>query len=307
MTLDRDLKRIIRARMRKTGESYAAARARLLPSPPQTPPARGGTTGMYPFEQFTQRAKNVLTLAQKEAEQAGHSYMGTEHLLLGLLLDGDGLAAIALKNLGVDLAGVRQTLEQVLVRNAPIIIQQIIPTSQVKTVIETSFEEAQRNGHNYVGTEHLLMGILIEGEGIAAHVLVNLGATLEKVRAEIDSLLLQGKSGEQPTAPAKSRQVAPPLSHAAGLVIKLAGRLAEVEGAREVTAEHMQQALSHPGAQPLHDLHVRIDAAQAAARRAIEAGDTDQAKTSRELLQRLGAKFAKAEAAWVRSLRPPSG
>jgi hypothetical protein len=69
----------------------------------------------------------------------------------------------------------------------------------------------------------------------------------------------------------------------------------------------MQQALSHPGAQPLHDLHVRIDAAQAAARRAIEAGDTDQAKTSRELLQRLGAKFAKAEAAWVRSLRPPSG
>src|SRR5713101_4238112 len=141
---------------------------------------------MYPFERFTERAKKVLTLAQEEAERSHHSYIGTEHLLLGLLREGEGLAAKVLNNLGVEIGKVRQTIESVLGRNERIIIQQIIPTSRVKKVIEISFEEARRMGHNYVGTEHLLLGLLIEGEGIAAHVLEDLGATLEKVRSEIE-------------------------------------------------------------------------------------------------------------------------
>ncbi len=144
---------------------------------------------MYPFERFTERAKKVLTLAQEEAERSHHSYIGTEHLLLGLLREGEGLAAKVLNNLGVEIGKVRQTIESVLGRNERIIIQQIIPTSRVKKVIEISFEEARRMGHNYVGTEHLLLGLLIEGEGIAAHVLEDLGATLDKVRAEIERLL----------------------------------------------------------------------------------------------------------------------
>ena len=144
---------------------------------------------MYPFERFTERAKKVLTLAQEEAERSHHSYIGTEHLLLGLLREGEGLAAKVLNNLGVEIGKVRQTIESVLGRNERIIIQQIIPTSRVKKVIEISFEEARRMGHNYVGTEHLLLGLLIEGEGIAAHVLEDLGATLEKVRSEIERLL----------------------------------------------------------------------------------------------------------------------
>src|SRR5256712_4897881 len=149
----------------------------------------GGIGTLYPFERFTERAKKVLTLGQEEAERSHHSYIGTEHLLLGLLREGEGLAAKVLNNLGVEIGKVRQTIESVLGRNERIIIQQIIPTSRVKKVIEISFEEARRMGHNYVGTEHLLLGLLIEGEGIAAHVLEDLGATLEKVRAEIERLL----------------------------------------------------------------------------------------------------------------------
>jgi ATP-dependent Clp protease ATP-binding subunit ClpC len=130
----------------------------------------------------------VLRLAQEEAERSHHSYIGTEHLLLGLLREGEGLAALVLANLGVDIDGVRKVIESVLVRNQPIIIKQIIPTSRAKQVIEFSLEESRRMGQKYVGTEHVLLGLMIEGEGIAAHVLQDLGATLERVRAEIERL-----------------------------------------------------------------------------------------------------------------------
>jgi len=160
---------------------------------------------LYPFERFTERAKKVLTLAQEEAERSHHSYIGTEHLLLGLLREGEGLAAKVLNNLGVEINKVRSTIESVLGRNERIIIQQIIPTSRVKKVIEISFEEARRMGNNYVGTEHLLLGLLIEGEGIAAHVLEDLGANLEKVRSEIEKLLHEsGLEEEAKDAPKKA-------------------------------------------------------------------------------------------------------
>jgi ATP-dependent Clp protease ATP-binding subunit ClpA len=158
---------------------------------------------VYPFERFTERAKKVLTLAQEEAERSHHSYIGTEHLLLGLLREGEGLAGKVLNNLGVDINRVRQTIEFVLGRNEAIIFQQIIPTSRVKKVIEISFQEATRMGHNYVGTEHLLLGLLLEGEGIAAHVLQDLGVTLAAARSEIDRLLvlteLENPREERPT------------------------------------------------------------------------------------------------------------
>ncbi|HUZ87987.1 MAG TPA: Clp protease N-terminal domain-containing protein [Candidatus Baltobacterales bacterium] len=145
---------------------------------------------MYPFERFTERAKKVLALAQEEAEKSHHSYIGTEHVLLGLLREGDGIAAKVLNNLGVEIEKVRQTIESLLGRDKGLtVLQQIIPTSRVKKVLEISFEEARRMGHNYVGSEHLLLGLLAEGEGIAAHVLGDLGATLDKVRAEIERQL----------------------------------------------------------------------------------------------------------------------
>jgi ATP-dependent Clp protease ATP-binding subunit ClpC len=156
---------------------------------------------VFPFERFTERAKKVLALAQEEAERSHHSYIGTEHVLLGLLREGDGIAGKVLNNLGVEIEKVRQTVESLVGRDKGLtVLQQIIPTSRVKKVIELSFEEARRTGHNYVGSEHLLLGLLTEGEGIAAHVLLDLGATLGKVRAEIDRLR-QGSIVEDTEAP----------------------------------------------------------------------------------------------------------
>jgi len=140
---------------------------------------------VYPFERFTEMAKKVLTLAQEEAERSNHSYIGTEHLLLGLLRQEDGVAAKVLNSLGVEIGAVRSTIDATLGRNERLIIQQLIPTNRVKKIIEISFEEARRMGSNHVGTEHLLLGLLIEGEGIAAHVLHDLGADLDGVRAEM--------------------------------------------------------------------------------------------------------------------------
>src|SRR5260221_2244971 len=193
--------RVIVRREALPGEAPGSHRRRCQSHPARQPQGQRSKKTLYPFERFTERAKKVLTLAQEEAERSHHSYIGTEHLLLGLLREGEGLAAKVLNNLGVEIGKVRQTIESVLGRNERIIIQQIIPTSRVKKVIEISFEEARRMGHNYVGTDHLLLGLLIEGEGIAAHVLEDLGANLEKVRAEIERLLHDSATEEAEPAP----------------------------------------------------------------------------------------------------------
>ncbi|MGO8687015.1 MAG: Clp protease N-terminal domain-containing protein [Candidatus Dormibacteria bacterium] len=162
---------------------------------------------MYPFERFTEQAKKVLTLAQQEAERSHHSYIGTEHLLLGLLRQEEGIAAKALHHLGLEIGAVRSTIDSVLGRSERLMIQQIIPTTRVKKVIEIAFEEARRMGTTYVGTEHLLVGLLIEGDGIAAHVLDDLGASLDKVRGEIDRLHHEMPPESAAAAPQAGRSV----------------------------------------------------------------------------------------------------
>lgn len=153
---------------------------------------------MYPFERFNEATKRVLTLAQEEAERAHHSYIGTEHLLLGLLRERDTVASVVLDRIKVDIADVRRMVDMILAADERIVIQQIIPTSRVKTVIEISFTEARRMGDGFVGTEHILLGLLIEGEGIGAHVLNDLGANLENVKAEIDFVRKAGTIVEKP-------------------------------------------------------------------------------------------------------------
>ncbi len=143
---------------------------------------------MYPFERFTQKAKQVLVFAQQEAEKSHHSFIGSEHILLGLMREPDCQAAKVLANLGLQIDGVRAAIEALLGGDERIFVQQILPTSRVKKVIEIAFEEAKRMGSNHMDTEHLLLGLLIEGEGIAAHVLEDVGATLERVREELATL-----------------------------------------------------------------------------------------------------------------------
>jgi ATP-dependent Clp protease ATP-binding subunit ClpC len=135
---------------------------------------------VYPFERFSDDAKQVLVGAQKEAEQARHNYIGTEHLLLGLL-EVDSEARRLLHRLGVDEERARSTIRSVVVSDHRVLIDKIVPTSRVKTVIELSFAAAQREEASHVTPQHLLIGLMEEGEGIAAHVLQDLGVTLEAV------------------------------------------------------------------------------------------------------------------------------
>ncbi len=146
------------------------------------------------FEKFTERARKVLSLAQEEAQRLQHQYIGTEHLLLGLVREGEGVAAKVLNNLGVDLNKVRSAVEFILGHGDRIVLGEIGLTPRAKKVIELAVDEARRLNHHYIGTEHLLLGLVREGEGIAAGVLESLGVNLEKVRTQTIQVLSQPRS-----------------------------------------------------------------------------------------------------------------
>ena len=143
------------------------------------------------FDKFTERARKVLSLAQEEAQRFQHNYIGTEHLLLGLVREGDGVAAKVLTNLGVTLEEVRTTIESIIGRGDRIALGEIGLTPRAKKVIELAVDEARRLNHHYIGTEHLLLGLVREGEGIAAGALESLGVKLEDVRKETLKILGQ--------------------------------------------------------------------------------------------------------------------
>src|SRR5438105_2368036 len=150
------------------------------------------------FDKFTERARKVLQLAQEEAQRFNHNYIGTEHLLLGLVREGEGVAAKVLANLGVDLNKVRSAVEFIIGRGERTVTGDIGLTPRAKKVIELSVEEARRLNHNYIGTEHLLLGLVREGEGIAAGVLESLGVSLDKVRQQVNYVLNQSSTyGQQ--------------------------------------------------------------------------------------------------------------
>jgi len=142
---------------------------------------------VYPFERFTNEAKGVLTLAQAEAEQSRLAYIGTEHLVIGLIRQ-DRLGGRALLNLGQSVDGLRQAVQDVVAKSEGRVVEQIIPTSRVKTVIEMAFDEARRQNSPHVGTDHLLLAILLEGDGLGASVLAARDVTVDKVRTEIGRL-----------------------------------------------------------------------------------------------------------------------
>ena len=141
------------------------------------------------FDKFTERARRVLTLAQEEAQRFNHNYIGTEHLLLGLVREGEGVAAKVLSNLGVELNKVRSAVEFIIGRGDRLVLGEIGLTPRAKKVIELAVDEARRLNHHYIGTEHLLLGLVREGEGIAAGVLESVGVNLERVRAQTIQVL----------------------------------------------------------------------------------------------------------------------
>ncbi len=149
------------------------------------------------YERFTDRARKVMQLANQEAQRFNHEYIGTEHVLLGLIKEGSGVAANVLKNMDADLRKIRLEVEKIVQSGPPTAVPGKLPqTPRVKKVVEYAMEEARNLNHNYVGTEHILLGLLREQEGVAAQVLMNLGLKLEDVREEVLSLLGHGESVE---------------------------------------------------------------------------------------------------------------
>ncbi|MGH2712271.1 MAG: Clp protease N-terminal domain-containing protein, partial [Actinomycetota bacterium] len=141
------------------------------------------------FERFTDRARRVVVLAQEEARMLNHNYIGTEHILLGLIHEGEGVAAKALESLGISLEAVRSQVEEIIGQGQSAPTGHIPFTPRAKKVLELSLREALQLGHNYIGTEHILLGLIREGEGVAAQVLQKLGADLNRVRQQVIQLL----------------------------------------------------------------------------------------------------------------------
>ena len=146
------------------------------------------------FQRFTDRARRVVVTAQEEARMLNHTNVGTEHILLGLIHEGEGVAAKALESLGIGLDAVRQQVEEIIGQGQHMPSGHIPFTPRAKKVLELSLSEAVQLGHNYVGTEHLLLGLLREGDGVAAQVLVKRGASLNRARQQVIQLI----SGQQP-------------------------------------------------------------------------------------------------------------
>src|SRR5271169_6701978 len=195
------------------------------------------------FERFTDRARRVVVLAQEEARMLNHNYIGTEHILLGLIHEGEGVAAKSLESLGISLEGVRSQVEEIIGQGQQAPSGHIPFTPRAKKVLELSLREALQLGHNYIGTEHILLGLIREGEGVAAQVLVKLGAELTRVRQQVIQLLsgYQGKETAEAGTPSTSLvldQFGRNLTAAA-----MEGKLDPVIG-REKEIERVMQVLS---------------------------------------------------------------
>jgi ATP-dependent Clp protease ATP-binding subunit ClpA len=251
---------------------------------------------VYPFEKFTEEAKKVLTHAQEEAERGHHSYIGTEHLLLGILRQGDGSGGKALRSLSISIDEVRIKIESVLGTNERILIQQVIPTSRVKKVIELAFEESRREGHNYVDSGHLLVALMLEGEGIAAHVLMELGVTEEKAKAAVKRARKESPPDAPPTRSIADTEIETLLR------LLRTPALAKLLESRGLDVDAIVKLLANP---PEEVVRLRHFVAGTQAELEAMAGKRDYEKAARlqqgekDLLKRLAA----AEQEWLDGLR----
>ena len=197
------------------------------------------------FEKFSERARRVLSLANEEAQRFNHNYIGTEHILLGLVRETDGVAAKVLSNLGVELDKVRSAVEFIIGRGEKATSGEKGLTPRTKKVVELAVDEARRLNHNFIGTEHLLIGLLREGEGVAAGVLESLQVNLDKVRAETSRILTQSPSKSQSGSGARGQSPTPTLDQL-GIDLTVAARAGKLDPTvgREQEIQRVTQILS---------------------------------------------------------------
>jgi hypothetical protein len=218
------------------------------------------------FQRFTDRARQVVVLAQEEARRLDHNYVGTEHILLGLISEGGGVAARALESLGIGLDAVRQQVEEIIGQGQQAPSGHIPFTPRAKKVLELSLRESMQLGHTYIGTEHILLGLIREGDGVAAQVLVRLGADLNRVRQQVIQLLA-GRAAAEP-----------------GPGVDVRPEMAE------------QRAGIGPDTS---DLDEQIEAARAGKQAAIDAQDFEQAVSQRDRETQLLAAKAARQKQWA--------
>src|SRR2546422_27131 len=252
------------------------------------------------FERFTERARRVIILAQEEAKRLNHSAVGTEHILLGIIREGEGVASKVLESLNISPDRVRAEIETAIGRGERAPYEEVAFTPRAKKVLELALDEARRLGHNYIGTEHLLLGLIREGEGVAARVLEAMGADLERVRAQVVYLL--GEEGT--TAYTKQSSKTPTLDEFGRDLTKLAreSKLDPVIG-RDREIERVIQVLS------VDELHTLVGAG--AAEGAIDASNILKPALARGELQCIGAttldeyrKYVERDAALERRFQP---
>jgi len=210
------------------------------------------------FERFTEKAIKVIMLAQEEARRLGHNFVGTEQILLGLIGEGTGVAAKVLKSMGVNLKDARIEVEKIIGRGSGFVAVEIPFTPRAKRVLELSLEEARQLGHNYIGTEHLLLGLIREGEGVAARVLENLGVDLSKVRTQVIRML--GETAEVSPGGSSGRTKTPTLDEFGSNLTQMAidnkldpvvGRAKEIERVIQILGRRTKNnpvLIGEPGA-----------------------------------------------------------
>ena len=240
------------------------------------------------FERFTDRARRVVVLAQEEARMLNHDYIGTEHLLLGLIHEGDGVAAKVMESLGISLEEVRQQVSAMITSGQQAASGHLPFSPQLKNVLELALREAGQLGHDYIGTEHLLLGIVRERDSVAAQVLVRLGADVNRVGQQV-SQLLDGHAGYGATG---QRQPAGQHGH---------GRPADDALARIDSVDRRLAAIERwTGTRPdLHDLDLQIARARREKELAIDAQDFQTAADLRDKEKELLAEKAGREEQWA--------
>ncbi len=243
------------------------------------------------LERFTARARRVVVLAQEEARMLNHHYIGTEHILLGLTREGEGVAARALESLGISLEAVRQQVEEIIGRGQPALSGHIPYTPGAKKALELSLREARQLGRNYVGTEHILLGLIREGEGVAAQVLVKLGADQIRVRQQVIQLLHGWHSEELETADTKL-QPAPAGGSERRLLAALQARVSAIESRLPVIEQRV-------GTGPdTGDLDRQIDQARGEREAAADAQRYEQAASLRDQGKQLLTEKAARQKEW---------
>ena len=245
------------------------------------------------FERFTDRARRVIVLAQEEARLLNHSHIGTEHLLLGLIHEGNGVAAKALESLGIGLEAVRQQVEEAAGRGEQTPGGRIPFTPRAKKVLELSRREALAMGHNYIGTEHILLGLIREGEGVAAQVLARLGADLNLVRQQVIRVVHDRQDRDEPRTGLRARRS----SRADGRERRL---LSEILTGIESIDFHVSAIEQRVGAGPeVGDLDQQIARARRDKEAAAGAEDYENAAALRDRERQLLADRAARQQEWA--------